>query len=570
MKSSTKKPIFLTLLTSILLTACHGGGTAPTSSATPKLSFKNSLPDYSISFGSPAVSADSTTFVIPTGGTCVNIPEDTPITLDAGTSEFKYNKNMTTSEILDILGVNGSLKGTISSVSGDFKAEYEKANTQSQLDYRVTYYAKEERPVNIPALKLSPNAPSLTNCGDGFVSGGIGGIYYTASIIIHFTNVADKMKLLADGYLNSKDLGDLAAKLTMAKENTGVDFDVKLEIVQRGGDPQEIFSTFDDLKNIGLENEAKTFYLAELSPENMKMAGNIVQKYISEKLKPQMDNLANAKELSVARAQLFITNPKKTAYSDTQEHYTRPDSLNRIITTLETRFANLSTFKNDFAKYVSFVDNFKYLPNAIAPVANSEKNWKSILELQDQILARSKSCFSYLPTEEEIANCETNLRSLSDEVTSVEKTINDDKWGYGYPINIRTGVVTEGLLPIAENLENGTTTLISVANAPLNTYYFPGTEYQYDSQAQTITLSGPIAFPSEESEIIANRTLKYSGVKLSDNALSATKVEYADLDSGFELYTTTNYPGSPSESTAKKMSRMASKSSTKSNLFLPR
>lgn len=546
MKTFIKKSIYMPITFSVLLISCNSGNNVPSNKLNSSLKSSAGL-KTPIYIGAPAVKPSDDDFpsLVSATGPCIVIEDNARVVYTAagnGTM-FSMKSNMSKEEILDNLGVSGSLKGTISSVSGDFKAEYDKINTKTNLEYRITYYGKSEGRFSLqnvldPSYAIDDPDNRVSTCGDGFISGGIGGIYYEGSLVVRFDSVVDKQNLIADGDLKITDIGQLAAKLKMAKGSGRSNFAVEIELVQRGGDASKILETFANLKLRNqvdpekIDNQATTFYLAELNESNMIDAANAMQDYIQGDLFKQASLLRDVKTVDQVNDNVYFTNPEEVSYVKSTYKFKRSSKLRSAVNAHNNEYNQLQQLKSQYQDYVSFVADFADRDGAISAVKDSVNNLKELNLDQSNMVDNAKSCYGYIESGSEQENdCLGNLSFDIENVAKDISKIEDSKWRYGYLINQRTNSI-DGFLPFQIDENGSIVSLIAYSNNLADSYYFPGSEYSYDSASKTIENSSYIFLNNNESTIYDGRLVKYTGVDSikMGSTIKATSVMYANFD----------------------------------------
>lgn len=526
------KPLLISLLAGVSLTACNSGTSQTTSPNRTTLSsehLKGATDDDGIELGTPAVVISGTPYPMTKFATCLKDPlagSETVNFQEVG-SEFNFRKNMTIEETLDKLGLKADLSAQVSSSSGNIAGEYEKAHTDSKLEYKVSFYGYKTGTFSLskPALASKDDA-KLSTCGTGFVAGGTGGIYYDGSIIVKFTSLEDRLKLDAAGALNVPDVVELAAGLAKAQEKKTANFEVYVEVVQRGGDSSRIFDTF---KGMGLKNLGKEIYLAQLGPDNMKEAAIALQNYIETDLITQAQEIPKIKDVEEFREKVAISTVKYADYSNSSGVVKRSRNLQNAITKHDGAYQDLFNTKVAFNQYKNYVEPFAPRSDALTNVKNAKTTYRDLDDQQETMFTTAKSCYGYIePNSDEEKECIEWLTEDKADANLLVSTIDATNWSAGYVIS-GTGAKSEALIPITGGTDGSLTSFVSMAVDISNAHFFPGTEYTYNKETKELVPGLRVIALDDDSDFkTQNRFIKYKGVDSisAGKNFIATSVDY--------------------------------------------
>lgn len=323
-----KKSLIFCALSGALLTACnngHGGGTSSGAvSATrdvqemtyaqflqrvdPKtgkvtVPAKSALALHSNS-GMP-VSLGSAAFTdngyVMTGSTCLEDLDNVKVELANRTGSLTFSKNLTSEQIKDSLGINGSIQGSVGAFKGSVQGSYvdETSSDATSLTYNFISQVKGDATLlnrynslvngttQVQGMQshkdelAANNADSTMDfyygCGDKYVAQVPSGAYIATTVKLSFKSETDKQAFNAAMSASIESIGSISAAVDYYKGKTGKSEDVNVYAVQVGGNPERLATIFTDYNGkVESGNAYNSYSILNCGASNMQACTNVI------------------------------------------------------------------------------------------------------------------------------------------------------------------------------------------------------------------------------------------------------------------------------------------------------
>lgn len=506
MKKSKLNSLLLTLLTGFALTACNSGNKGTVTSSTNSA---KSAPTVltSSGLGLPTVNMNTSTSnpdirMLPGVDRCVDPAElqNAPIHADNQSGEFTYHIDMTTSDILNSLGVDGSLKGQYNDLSGDFSGKFQKAVSSSSNQISYTLVARNEADLHLDkVLGLAPAKVSIADvstCGDSYISTTTAGIYFTATVRLIFANSTDKNTIQAGGNIKYGSLIDLAGSLNKIDSSIAKTMTIEVDVAQRGGDVNNLFSVLQPFDVQMQGSESTPFYIAQLNIDNAGQFVNAIQEYIasfSTNPKNQLDlnglkTVADAANLYASTNHILVS-----PYSNATLDFQVPPELTSAINAHNAAYQNLNTSLTNFNSYYSIVTQAVLTDNPPLAVQVYDSLIKTST-LTSNMQTRASSCYGY-NSDTALTNCISDLNNQASQANSMISAL--ESTGYNKVYKLRSssqGSITnpdnEYLIPLGQ-LSGAGEAFVTYSTNPMLSHFASGTTYLLDSTGNFAVLGEP-------------------------------------------------------------------------------
>lgn len=478
MKKPFIKSLSFCILSTLVMAGCHVGNSTQSGlnnsfKSSAKLTSGGDL--QTVTLGTPAIFHQSGSTVLPLVNSCANIDANDKVRLKQFRSSFNFKKINSVQELLDHMGISGDLQFRAEKGSIELSGAYDQLVKTSKRTIRYTMYGNSEALVeldNSKAVTKKEGSGDEKTCGDSYVAGGVGGIYYEGSIIIEATDEYSKSKIEAALNVNYDDrhpesdvavkpedsdeeidkelkkktgkFGKIAANLDdLTKEDHNVHFELTMEVVTRGGDPENVYDVF---KMTGVNPRSGTpegFFLADLTPETLPAAVDRLQSYL-EDLQKQATTLKTIKTYKEATQGMYLTTQfQATPYADDLKpvEFKRSPQLIKSLSNLSAKYVQLLDLKHLYSNMQAMVSLYKtQIDQAqLTPIVDGSKNAMDDFDLKTssgsrQYIDLMSKCVVYLtPTEQEqcVTDIEDRIKSINADFASL---VTSD-WNYGYLIH---------------------------------------------------------------------------------------------------------------------------------------
>ncbi len=487
------KQLKLSLLASLIalsVSACNSGGqTNGTNSDQALNKTANNLKQDNIfpsgkviSLGSPYSKSNNNTLIAPFP---VNALEDsTPVNVGAMKSGIVYTATDDISQVINKLGIGGSLSGASSVFDGSIAADYLNSNSTKKHTVSFFYSYDYSFPVSLMDSKMPAefiDGKPDEKYGDSFVSTVEMGLYAGAHIEISSDSESAINLLqvaLAGKYSESaNESGNqvkLRAALDMLDENTKSKLSTSIKIVQLGGDTTKL-SKYINIIPDGKTNSSEDDQERELS----KQCGisdlakclellNSFEQYgsteLAQEAKSRMSSLIDQNDVTWGQVKSLYPFDNNKVFAVSGSYFDKDDKDEKIFPTPARDTTTKIALANAEVAYTE-LENLEKRINNLAAATLFQWNGAKINDARNKIQGvKSKFvsavkgyCLSTVVTKNSAMSCKTQLNKiLNNDVnpakSDAQNLFNELK---GFPIHtsyVDGTLVTTYFIPSGNNV----------------------------------------------------------------------------------------------------------------------
>lgn len=576
------KQLKLSLLASVIalsMSACNSGGqTNGTNSDQGLNNLANNLKEDNlfpsgkvISLGSPYSKSNNNVLVAPFP--VKPLDPSTEVSIGAMKSEVVYTATDDISQVIDKLGIGGSLSGASSVFDGSIAADY--LNSKSAKGHAVSFFYSYDYSFPVSLMKSKMPAEFIDGkpdekYGDSFVSTVEMGLYAGAHIEISSDSeeaINSLQAALAGKYSEDGTKVDVKAALDMLDQDTKAKLSTTIKIIQLGGDTTKL-SKYINIIPDGNSNSTKDGQEVELSKQcgisSLDQCLKILNSFetygsteFAEEAKRRMSSLIDQKSVAWEQVKSLYPFDNNKVFAVSGSYFDKDDKDEKIFPTPARDTTTKIALANAEIAYAE-LDKLEKRINNLAAATLFQWNGQKINDARSKIeevksnfvSAVKGSCLSTVVTENSAKECKTKLnRILNNDVNPAksdgQNLFNELK---GFPIH--TSYV-DGTLVTTYFIPSGNNVFITPIPFRIDASVYPTGPWAvtYDPVAQKSYLNSPSAAAWEN-----NPVLRVVNPKLTSNYLTKGNSLEISVQKGFfdptemvyqaigQLYNNTNTP----------------------------
>ena len=538
-KSYTAKSLLISLLIGLSISGCNNVG-APSTQGVSSPTLKITSTNKGVILGAAAFKDAFGNYDVISNSSYIPYDGDAPIKTSNPVFNSQLKQDMTAEEILKTLGIDGSLKGGYKDLSGDFTANYLDQTKNSSNEIRATFYnyyykhVSFTNPEKFGLVDAAKNLPS-SEVGSGFISGANAGIFVEATVHIKFKTSSSKNDILAKGNIDFSNLVNLSGSLSKLDDETKKQIEIEIELVQRGGDAQEIINSLKDVSNQsgGTIDASKPYFLTTIGIDSTYKLLDSIQYYIGTSFNQQIkEYIEDGTDIKVKKlsdlGKLFVIGDgiSMHPYNNSTTVYTQDETLLKLTEDHSKEYSQLLDKIAKFNKYLDvtqeWIGSLSTPPKALA---QSEEIKDKLNMLSTSFSTDAKLCYPAVIDEANISNCKKLLQADIDSANLLKQDLDNLGWQKGY--KLRTAAAgsldTEYLIPIGSD-EEGIKYFMTYTAFPSASTFSYGAIYQLgaDNTISAAFIPEPIGGDSIAGTVAFTGKATKSGLGLSFSNITYT------------------------------------------------
>lgn len=445
------------------------------------------LPTYSLDLGNSATKLGINQLVL-AGSSCINLPNDAPITLGPISSKMSTSFNLTRSQILSSLGVDGSLSIN-NPTGGNVVAKILEQNEDINDSFRFVVSGSSSAPV---MLKDSyPQVRYDNDCGDGYISSTTAGIYFLAIINVRFNNALVKQSILANFDAKVNSFASLAATLDKLSQQYKNAWTIDVSIAQAGGDTSNIFNVFNSIQP-SQDSTTQGFYFANIKLDDLQRFNDALEGYVREQIifKQAKEYLVNINQRSQLSSLMLSDggSSQVTNYDQAINEY--DEGSLRVLLQYARRYTELLNASVSFNQYYRIVGQFE---DTFAKPATALINIQDRLRQLNELAIMMKTNYHYCVTgmisdsEKKLSNeCSESLNEDIDNVAKLINAINSSGFNSAFQLTGKADKSKqEYLVYLGGDIEDNKY-FMTYSRDVVYVTYLPFSIYKFDSRTKKI------------------------------------------------------------------------------------
>lgn len=521
------KNSILFLIISQLLIACNSGSSNAIVNASQRDNTEDTstktAPPPDMSLGKQVVMlGDGITPLLINGqASCIQIAESDPISAGTIYGETSYTLNNSFAQMQSYLGGEIDLSGQITdNLIGSIATKLQQTNDSAEDKLSYSFYATAHRPISLSSNYSSMYTDSLQRCGTHYVSAAEAGIFVFANINIVFKSKLAKQTLLASANVKYGDLVDFAGIIDTLDDTSKNSIIVNVQLVQLGGDPQQIFSVLNNSQPN--QSELSNLYLADMNVSTASLIIPRIQQYLvdpndgfNKQVESYIGNHTSPPTKYSQLSHLFVTpsSVEFKPYDNNTISFTPDYEMEKLLKNHRKSIINLANAFSGYDKYYHQIwtlsDTFQNRPARLVQLSDREN---SVIKLLSEMQGISSSCYGELIESLTFSSfCDTTLNQQNAKAISLQNQIESSS--YDSALRIHTNSTTSESLLFLGSDESSNYYFMTYSFQPVKAVYAPYAIYKLSNNNE-MTL-----YPHDDPLSGTNYSyFKLFGVELDFNA----------------------------------------------------